>query len=175
MAKAQEPAGLRLVKGRADGRDSGGRVVKPPPSFVRAAPEPPEWLPDDARALWARVVPELLRLSLTKPLDAESLTAYCLAWQRICDARRLARDHSVYRVEEIRNSDGEVTDVITHEGYGLLATNSQGIVRAPWTAIEEAASADLRKWAAEFGLTPSAEGKVSAVTDNGEESNPFGG
>jgi phage terminase small subunit len=58
-------------------------------------------------------------------------------------------------------------------GYGLLGYNSQGIVRAPWVAIIEAASKDLRAWAAEFGFTPSAEAKLSVQEADNGEGNPF--
>ena len=66
--------------------------------------------------------------------------------------------------------DGEVIGTDAVEGFGLLSTNSQGVVRAPWIAIIESASKDLRAWCAEFGFTPSAESKLSAQeADHGEE------
>ena len=34
------PAKLKLLNGRSPGRDSSGNLVKPPPPFERAAPEP---------------------------------------------------------------------------------------------------------------------------------------
>src|SRR5699024_2659886 len=83
-----KPANLKLIEGRGQGRDSGGRKVKPPPPFKRLPPEAPEWLPAEARAEWERVVPELARLELAKPVDRASLTAYVLTWQRIVDAQK---------------------------------------------------------------------------------------
>lgn len=146
-----KPPALKLVEGRGNGRDSGGRPVVEAPSFVRLPPEPPEILWGDALEEWQRVVPELQRLKLTKPIDAAALTAYCLAWQRLCQAQR----------------------VIDEEG--LLAVNSQGRTRHPAVAIVEAASKELRAWAAEFGLTPSAETRVSKPEGDDGESNPFAG
>lgn len=145
------PPGLKLIEGRGNGRDSGGRKVKPPPGFVRLPPDPPDFLDGDALDEWERVVPELQRLQLTKPVDAAALTAYCLAWQRMCDAQR------------------------TINAEGLLHENSQGRVRHPAVAILESASKDLRAWAHEFGLTPSAEANVSGREDDGGEGNPFSG
>lgn len=146
-----QPAGLKLIKGRSPGRDSGGRVVVPPPSFRRLPPQAPEWLPDEARAEWDRVVPELARLELLKPADRAALTAYCLTWDRLVQAQReMAEDGSV------------------------LAVNSQGRVRHPAVAVIEAASKDLRSWAGEFGLTPSAEARMSkGPADGDEDDNPF--
>ncbi len=150
-APKPRPPALKLVEGRGNGRDSGGRQVKPAPGFVRLPPEPPELLWGDALEEWNRVVPELQRLQITKPIDAAALTAYCLAWQRLCQAQRLIDEE------------------------GLLHSNSQGRSRHPAVAIVEAASKELRGWASEFGLTPSAESKVAKAEADDGESNPFAG
>jgi P27 family predicted phage terminase small subunit len=149
-APSPKPAGLKLVEGRSPGRDSGGRPVKEPPGFVRLPPEPPLWLPDEARAEWDRVVPELQRLRLTKPVDAAALTAYCLTWDRLVNAQKIV------------------------DREGVLAENSQGRVRHPAVAVVEAASKELRGWAQEFGLTPSAEQRVARQDNAPAGDNPFG-
>lgn len=151
-APKPRPAGLKLIEGRGNGRDSGGRPVKQVPGFVRLPPEAPEWLPAEARAEWERVVPELSRLQLTKPVDRAALTAYCLTWDRLVRAQRTLED----------------------DGGSVLSRNSQGVVRHPAVAVIEAASKDLRAWCAEFGFTPSAEQKVAGKdSDDGDEENPF--
>lgn len=150
MASAK-PAALKLIEGRGNGRDSGGRVVKSTPAFKRLPPEPPSLLAGEALEVWHRIVPELQRLNLVKAIDAESLAAYCLTWQRYAQAQRLIA------VE------------------GLLHTNSQGVTRHPAVAIAEAASKELRAWAREFGLTASAESMLHAPEPDGGESNPFAG
>lgn len=172
-APKPRPATLKLIEGRGHGRDSGGRKVTPPPAFKRLPPEAPEWLPAEAAAEWERVVPELARLELAKPVDRASLTAYCLTWQRLVDAQRLVAENRIVQVEAIRNTDGDVVDAVTLDGYGLLGKNSQGITRAPWVAIVEAASKELRAWAAEFGFTPSAEGKLGPREASDDEEDPF--
>lgn len=152
-APKPRPAGLKLIEGRGGGRDSGGRQVKQPPGFVRLPPEAPEWLPDEARAEWERVVPELQRLRLLKPVDRAALTAYCLTWDRLVRAQK------------------EIDD----DGGSVLGENSQGRVRHPAVAVIEAASKELRAWAAEFGLSPSAESKLISPEAGDGEDNPFAG
>src|SRR5690242_20048007 len=71
------PAKLRLLTGKSAGHDIAGRPVAPPPPFKRIPPEPPDYLDDIARAEWERVVPELARLELLKPVDGSALAAYC--------------------------------------------------------------------------------------------------
>lgn len=151
---AKTPARLKLVEGARPGRDSGGREVIPPPAFKRLPPAPPELLFGDALEEWQRVVPELQRLGLTKLVDAASLTAYCLAWQRLCQAQRVIQE------------DSEL---------GLLAVNSQGLTRHPAVSIVEAASKELRAWAHEFGLTPSAEANLVTPEADPDDQNPFSG
>ena len=63
------PAKLKLLNGRSPGRDSSGNLVKPPPPFERAAPEPPDWLSAEARMQWALCAPSLERLDVLKGED----------------------------------------------------------------------------------------------------------
>lgn len=150
---AARPAALKLVNGRGPGRDSGGRKVPEAPAYKRLPPEAPDWLPEEARAEWARVVPELSRLDLVKPIDRAALAAYCLTWDRFVRAQA----------------------EIEADGGSVLGRNSQGVVRHPAVAVLEAASKELRAWAQEFGLTPSAEQRVAAKGGHGgEDEDPFG-
>lgn len=151
---SKTPAKLKLIEGARPGRDSGGREVTPTPAFRRLPPQPPEFLFGDALEEWQRVVPELQRLGLTKAVDAASLSAYCLAWQRLCQAQRVIQEGSE---------------------LGLLAVNSQGLTRHPAVAIAEAASKELRAWAHEFGLTPAAEANLVTPEADLDEQNPFSG
>lgn len=146
-----KPAELKLLEGRGNGRDSGGRPVKAPAGFARLAPEPPEWLSAEARAEWDRVVPELQRLELLKIPDRAALTAYCETWSRL------------------------VTALMEVKVDGLTVTGSQGQpVKNPAVAIAEMAGKELRAWCAEFGFTPSAEGNLNVGGgDDGEEDDPF--
>jgi P27 family predicted phage terminase small subunit len=146
------PATLKLVEGRGNGRDSGGRPIKATPVFKRLPPDMPGILWGDAKDEWERVVPELARLELVKPNDAAALAAYCLAWQRMCQAQR--------QIDE----------------KGLTQETSQGVGVSPWVRVVEAASKELRAWAHEFGFTPAAESALGAGEKaDGDDSNPFAG
>lgn len=151
------PTHLKLINGRTADTDSGGRKVKPAPGFKRLPPEPPAWLPAEAAAEWARVVPELQRLQLLKPIDRAALTAYVLTWDRLVVAQR----------ELAENTDDQGRPSTLH-------VNSQGRTRHPAVAVIEDASKQLRAWVGEFGLTPSAEGRLSVGDgDDGKEPDPF--
>lgn len=150
---APRPAGLKLVEGRGRGKDSGGRPVKEVPEFARAAPEAPSWLPDEARAEWNRVVPEMDRLGLLKGIDRAALTAYCMTWARLVEA----------------------SGIVAIEGMVLHDDKQGKAQRHPALLTAEAASKELRAWAGEFGLTPSSEQRLGSTKggDDGAQGNPF--
>jgi phage terminase small subunit len=124
MPQSPRPAALKLLNGRNQGVDSGGRKVAPPANFARTVPKPPTWLSEEAAKEWKRITPELSRMKLVKEIDRGSLAAYCESWSRFV---------------EISQS--------WHAGDAR-------------TSLVENASKELRQWAREFGLTPSAEGSV---------------
>jgi P27 family predicted phage terminase small subunit len=152
-----KPHGLRLLEGRGDGRDSGGREIKPPPGFQRLPPPKPEGMSEVAAELWDRIVPELQRLQVTKPIDGPALEMMCETYARWHAARQL-------RLDRVRDDDPDA---------GLLAMNSQGKNTAPWVGVEERAAKEFRAWCSEFGLTPAAESKIGGGGDDGDD-NPFG-
>ncbi len=145
------PASLRLVNGRADGKDSGGRDVTPAPAFKRIPPKAPTWLSREARAEWNRVVPELARLELLKSVDRAALTVYCETWATYVDAIREARRTGM-----------------------SIESETGAIKRNPAIAASHEAAALLRGMAQEFGLTPSSESKLGLLSRHGDlEDNPF--
>lgn len=146
------PAKLQLLNGRNEGTDSGGRKVKTPPPFRRIAPKPPTWLSREAKAEWRRVVPGLQRLDLLKEEDRAVLAAYCETWSTFVTATR------------------EV------HAAGLTIEAKQGTLPHPAVGIARNAGRELRAFAGQFGLSPSAELALGKVSDDGaEESNPFSG
>lgn len=150
MARTAEPATLRLLKGRGNGTDSGGRKVPTTPGFARLAPPKPDWLTAEASAEWDRVVPELTRLELLKEIDGAALAAYCEAWSEFVDATR----------------------ILQHSGLTIEA--KQGQISHPCVAIRRNAAKEVRAWAAHFGLTPSTEQNLSAGGSDDGDDNPFG-
>lgn len=147
------PVSLQLLKGKGDGKDSGGREIKHPPKFKREAPAKPDTLSDLAACMWDQIVEELEGLDVLKRIDGPALAMACETYAAWHDARdlRIAR--------------------------GLTTSGSTGqLTTAPWVTIERAAAKDFRAWCSEFGLTPSAEMRLAKGSDDGaDEDNPFAG
>jgi len=162
VARPAQPAKLLLLNGRADGKDSAGRPVAPPPAFKRLAPNPPTWLSREAKAEWKRIVPGLTRLDLVKPEDRATLTTYCELWSRWVTATRdIAANGQVVRNTSVKK-DG---------------TESAWWTKNPSVAVAEQAETRLRQYANDFGLTPAGERNVSKRDDDrgDNEANPFAG
>lgn len=153
VGRIPKPAGLKLIEGRGNGTDSGGRKVKEGPAFARRAPEAPGWLPAEARDEWNRVVPEMDRLGLLKRIDGAALTSYCMAWARLVEA----------------------SQIVAAEGMVLHDDKQGKAQRHPALLTAEAASKEIRAWAQEFGLTPSSEQRLASTKDgdDGDQGNPF--
>lgn len=151
MARPAQPPALKLLKGRGEGRDSGGREVQPTPQFRRVAPQPPSWLSREAKAEWKRVVPELTRLEILTAENRAALAAYCETWATFVAATR------------------------TVQVEGMTIHAKQGELAHPAVAIARNAGKELRAWANQFGLTPSAENalQLREADDGGDD--PFGG
>ncbi|MES9587807.1 MULTISPECIES: phage terminase small subunit P27 family [unclassified Streptomyces] len=151
MARTAEPAKLRLLKGRSEGKDAAGREVNPGPAFKRIPPSAPEWLSEEAAAEWGRVLPGLARLELLKPEDRAALAAYCEAWATFRTA----------------------SETVAREGLTIEA--KQGTLAHPAVGIARAAGREMRAWAAHFGLTPSTEQGLARGSENEPDpDNPFG-
>jgi P27 family predicted phage terminase small subunit len=152
MGRPPRPTELKLIEGRRPGKDSGGRPIPEVPAFKRGEPVMPIWLPDEARAEWRRVVPELSLLGLLKLIDGAALVAYCMTWQRFVDA----------------------CAIVAREGMVVQDDRQGRAQRHPALLTVEAASKELRAWCTQFGMTPSAEQRVAAAkADDGQQGNPF--
>ncbi|MFJ8883617.1 phage terminase small subunit P27 family [Streptomyces sp. NPDC102402] len=159
MGRTERPAALKLLTGRGEGRDSGGRTIKPPPAFRRIPPKPPTWLSREAAAEWRRIVPGLQRLDLLKEEDRAMLAAHCETWSIFVSATR-----------EVTLTGLTVQQITTRPD----GSSTEKTVPNPSVAIARNAGRELRGFAAQFGLSPSSEQALARGADDGnEDDNPF--
>lgn len=130
-----KPAELKELQG-----NPGKRAVpsqRPPPERRRRAPSPPEWLSDDARGEWHRVARVLISTRVLTETDLTALAAYCDAYGRWREARKLLEDQ------------------------GLTVETMMGgtKVHPAWTIANQSMS-QMRAFMAEFGMTPSSRSRV---------------
>lgn len=115
------------------------RGKEPQPSKPARVPPPPVYLDDVGKQEWSRVARELHGLGLLTVLDMASLAGYCASFARA----RAAEE--------------------TLKAKGTTYCTPQGIeMPRPEVAIAKNAWTEVRKFGAEFGLTPSARVRVKA-------------
>jgi len=114
-------------------------------------PKPPAHLNEDAAAEWARVADELDAIGILSGLDRAALGAYCQAYGRWAQAERALAKMS-------NQADGLI-----------IKTVSGNMIQNPLVGVANKAMSDMVRYAAEFGMTPSARSRVSASEDNDED------
>lgn len=132
---APKPSALKRLEGTY--RKDRAAVNEPEPT--RSALVPPEWLGADALEEWNRVAPELDRLNLSTVVDYATFLGYCMSYARALEAEQTIAVH------------------------GLLIRSLHGMAANPAVAIARTEWAQVRKFAAEFGLTPAARTRVSGT------------
>jgi len=123
-------------------RLAGNPGKRPLPAETRKAKldagAPSEWLDAEAKAEWRRVIDELRRLGTFTVLDRAALEGYC-------------RTYSLW--------------VKTHKQIaelpGLVVKSPSGHpMEVPHLTIARKLGEDMRRWAVEFGMTPSSRASL---------------
>lgn len=147
-----QPTHLKLVKGNPGKR----AINKEEPIPARQLPNPPAELSDDAKVEWGRVSEGLYRLGLLTGIDRAALAAYCQAYGRWMQAERA--------IAEMAKRD------LVTSGLLIKTTNGNAI-QNPLVGTANKAMADVVRYAAEFGMTPSARTRINTERP-GEQDDP---
>jgi P27 family predicted phage terminase small subunit len=127
-----KPPQLKLLQGNPGKRPIPKQLVAP-----TAGADCPRVLSAAAKREWKRLQPELERLGLLTQIDRASLAAYCEAWADF-----------EWAVRKIKSGSR-----VTEAGNGTLIPH-------PAVLIKKNAMQKIREFAAEFGFTPAARGRV---------------
>ena len=147
-----KPTHLKVVQGNPGKRTL--NTDEPQPEYT--LPDPPDHLNEDARIEWDRTAAQLFRMGILSQADRGTLAAYCQAYGRWVQAERALAEMAQH-------------DSRTH---GLLIRTSKGTaVQNPLVGTANKAKADMMRYAAEFGMTPSSRSRLSG--NNGSGDNPF--
>jgi P27 family predicted phage terminase small subunit len=118
-----------------------------------AEPSPPPFLCDDAKVEWGRVCSILYTAGLMTEADRAALAAYCQAYGNWAQAER-----AITKLAE----KGEINGM-------LMKTTNGNVIQHALVGIARKARADVVRYAAEFGMTPSARARVQANPTDGEK------
>lgn len=119
----------------------------------------PEYLSEDARAEWTRVVPLLVKRKILTEADVGCLENYCMAIGTVREMdREIQRIGPVQKVYKI-DKDGEAVLV--------------SIRKHPAVGIRSEAMTQTRLYAAELGLTPVSRSRPT-IEDEDNDDDLFG-
>lgn len=148
------PTHLKLVTGNPGKRP----LNKAEPKPATGLPQPPAELSDDARNEWRRVATRLHALGLLTGVDRAALAAYCQAFGRWRQAERALAEMAKL-------------DPVT--GALMIRTKEGNAIQNPLVGVANKAMADMVRYAAEFGMTPSARSRIHAgEPDGGDAQDP---
>lgn len=145
MPRGRKPVPTALHELRGNPGKRGRRKDEPKPK--QGIPECPEHLSDAAKQEWFRITPELHAAGVLAKVDRAALAGYCAAYARWVEAE-----------EKVAESGGLV--VKAPSGYPM---------QNPYLAISNRALEDIRKFAAEFGMTPSSRTRIGTGDAPAEE------
>ena len=149
VGRKPTPTNLRLVKGNPGKRALPKREAK----VALAEPTPPPFLSDDGKVEWGRVCSALYRAGLMTELDRAALAAYCQAYGVWAQAERV--------IAKLQ-ANGELNGL-------LMKTTNGNVIQHALIGVANKARGDVVRFAAEFGMTPSARSRVEANRPDGDE------
>lgn len=140
------PGNVHLLQGNRSKKPSSELVQSLRPPI--ATPDAPDHLSPDALAEWRRVVPLLEAMGTIAELYRAPLAVYCQAWGRYVHAERQLA---------LLGDDALVST--TPSGYKQIGV---------WLQVSNRAAEQMKTFAAEFGMTPSAINRVSGAAAQGD-------
>jgi P27 family predicted phage terminase small subunit len=138
-----KPTQLKLIEGNRGKRPLNTRE----PRIVKALPSAPPHLTADALEEWNRVAVWLHRIGLLSEVDRATLAAYAQAYGRWVQAER-----AIAKMAE--------KDQLT--GGLMIKTTNGNVIQNPLVGTANKAAAQMMRYAAEFGMTPSARTRIAA-------------
>lgn len=138
-----KPTALKQLAGNPGKRALNHSEPKPEPGL----PYCPRQLTPEAKMEWRRIAHQLQALGLMTKLDRAALAAYCQSWADYNQALKALVDADLV--------------MVTDKGYHHPN---------PWLGIRDRAMDQMRKFMAEFGLTPSSRSRLKVDAGDQEPS-----
>lgn len=140
--RPKKPTNLAVLHG-----DRKDRINTAEPKPSELAVEPPSWLGEQAVEVWQHLAPDLKAKGVLTAWDVEAFAAWCDAVVR--------RRHASQRLQV----EGEVIELPVFNKNG--EETGHRYAKNPWTLVLNEADAQVQKYAARFGLTPSDRASLS--------------
>lgn len=146
--RKRKPDHLKVVAGTAQP----SRMNPAAPQPTQTPPEPPEWLNEQAAEWFRKVTAILVNMGIASSDHVDMLSLAASRWQEIIECQAIIED-------------------LGRTYHTVSMTGSLTFKSRPEVAQKNDAMRHLQSLLAEFGLSPSAVGKVSVAP--GERDDPF--
>ena len=138
---APKPSALKVLQGTF--RDDRAKGEVHPEGGICSCPS---WLSREAKAEWKYIVPKLEKLGLLTYIDKAALVSYVTAY-----------------------ADLQITEkVVSKQGYSIILPNGCEQPR-PEVAVRNKARETIKKFLAEFGLSPASRTRINATPPKEKE------
>lgn len=135
VGRKPKPTALKVVTGNPGKRPLNNNEPQIPTFTI---PNPPAHLNEIALDEWNNVAPSLFNCGILSVVDRAALGAYCQAYARWAEAEALLAEMKL-----------------------TVETAAGNHIQNPLVGIANKAAGDMMKYAAEFGMTPSARSRLS--------------
>ena len=139
-----KPTSIKQIEGNPGCRPL-NKTEAQPPALSDKFPPPPEGLGEYGAAEWSRAGPLLARLKLLTEADIMAFTSYCMNVEVMIQAHLDIQEN------------------------GLMIWGARGKIRNPALSTFASATANMRAWSGEFGMTPSARSRIHLPGDEEDE------
>lgn len=129
-----KPTALRILEGNPSHRPLPENEPKPMADKVKC----PSWLHADAKKEWRRLAPGLIEMGLLTNSDVQTFAAYC-------------QSYAMWK---------EAAEHVMREGM-MQEAPSGYIMKSPYASMAQSSLTQMKQFAGEFGLTPSARTRIS--------------
>lgn len=142
MARPPKPTALKLVTGNPGKRALNKQ--EPDPDYLDKL-DPPEWMPERAKAVWREVVPHLVKAKLATVLDVDAISMGCVAVANYRYAVNKTGDH-LLKAKHVEDDEGKVVEVGEHIN--------------PWAMVQSMSFKQAMAVFQKFGMTPADRSRV---------------
>ena len=137
--RGPRPLPTAVLQARGSRRAKANKLEPEPPAGL---PECPDWLSDDAKAVWSQITPILQKMGVLTIADGNALARYCTALAQWREAEMFLQKYGL--TYPVKSGNGTV----------------KCFFQWPQVAIVQKLSLVLTRLEQEFGLTPSARTRI---------------
>lgn len=120
----------------------------------------PPHLFQEAKKEWKRITPELKRYGLVSKLDRSALALYCQSWALLVYAESQLKRSMKFAEQKRAEVEARSEEYTGGDGMVIVTTNGN-LVYSPYWVMANRAREQVDKFQANFGLSPSARGRVN--------------